>query len=61
MGRSGVCSRNEANTMSQISVNPSEDDTNMYPSSVGSFHAAKEDSTDKGGNSQYRYNLEAWL
>ena len=41
-----VCYPNDANTISQTSVNPSEDDTNIYPPSSVSFQPGEEIYTD---------------
>ena len=44
---SGVCYPNEANTISQGSINPSEDDTNLYPPSSMSYHAGEDEVAEK--------------
>ena len=49
-----VRSCNDANISRQDSVNPSEDDTNMCPSSSVSFLPGGEDFNDRTGNSDNR-------
>ena len=44
-----VCYPNETNTISQTSVNPSEDDTNIYPPSSVSFQPGEEIYVDNRG------------
>ena len=52
---SRVCSRNDTNTLSQISVNPSEDDTNVYPPSSASFEPGKDEHMATARNAHVRY------
>ena len=44
-----VCFPNDTNTISQTSVNPSEDDTNIYPPSSVSFQPGEEIYADNRG------------
>ena len=41
-----ICYQNGANITSQASINPSEDDTNIYPPSSASFLPGEEISSD---------------
>ena len=52
---SRVCSRNDTNTLSQISANPSEDDTNAYPISSVSYQPGNDEDVNIAGNVQQRY------
>ena len=52
-----MCYQNGANITSQASINPSEDDTNIYPTSSASYLPGEELSSDPRKISSNRYNF----
>ena len=52
---SGMCYPNDANPLSQGSINPSEDDTNLYPPSSISYQPGDEDVAEKHDIAINRY------
>ena len=52
-----MCYQNGANITSQASINPSEDDTNIYPPSSASFVPGEELSSEPRRVSANRYSF----